>query len=54
VRGGDAGVGADEEFFELLPDLVIDLASIEEARDVAEPALAGAFERLLGLFVRLL
>jgi hypothetical protein len=53
VRGGNAGIGADEELLEFLPDLVVDLAPVEEARDVAEPALAGALERLLGLLVRL-
>jgi hypothetical protein len=53
VRGGDAGIGADEELFEILPDLIVDAAPVEEAGDVAEPALAGALERLLGLFVGL-
>jgi len=53
VRRGDAGVGADEQLLQLLPDLVVDLAPVEQVRDVAEPALAGAFERLLGLLVRL-
>lgn len=51
LRGNDAGISADQEFFQLFPDLVIDLAAIEEAGDVGEPPLAGAFERLLSLFV---
>ena len=54
LRRRDAGVGADQQLFELVPDLVVDLAAVEDAGDVAEPALAGAFERLFGLLVGLL
>ncbi len=54
LRGVDPGVGANEELFELLPDLVVDLAAVEKAGDVAEPSLTGAFERLLGLLVSFL
>jgi hypothetical protein len=53
LRRGDARVGANEQLFELLPDLVVDLATVEEAGDAAEPALAGAFEGLFGLLVGL-
>jgi hypothetical protein len=53
LGGDDARIGADEELFELVPDLVVDLAAVEEDGDVAEPALAGAFESLFGLLVGL-
>ena len=48
-----ARVGADQQFFELVPDLVIDLATVEEAGYVAEPTLAGLLKRLFGLLVGL-
>jgi len=54
VRRRDAGVRADQQLLELFPQLVIDLAALEQAGDVAEPALARAFERVLGLLVGLL
>jgi len=53
VRRRDAGVRADQQLFQLLPDLVIDLAAVEEPGDAAEPPLAGAFERVFGLLVGL-
>jgi hypothetical protein len=43
LGGVDAGVGADEELFELFPDLVVDFGAVEEAGDVGEPTLAGSF-----------
>ena len=51
LRRRDAGVGAEQHLLELVPQLVIDLAAVEEAGDAAEPALAGALERSLGLLV---
>ena len=49
----NAGIRADEELFELLPDLIIKLRPVEETGDAAEPPFAGAFERLFGLFAGL-
>jgi len=54
VRRRYAGVGADQQLLELFPDLFIDFAAVEQAGDVAEPPLAGAFECLFGLLVGLL
>jgi hypothetical protein len=53
VSRRDARIGADQQLLEIFPDLVVDPGPIEEARDVAEPALARPFERLLGLLVGL-
>ena len=49
LGGRDAGVGADEQLFELFPEGVIDACAFEEGGEVGEPGLAGAFESLLGL-----
>jgi hypothetical protein len=54
LRRRHSGVRADQELFEFLPELVIDLRPIEEPRDVAEPALPRTLKRLLGLLVRFL
>jgi hypothetical protein len=54
LRRRDARVSADQQLFELVPDLIIDLRPVEKPRDVAEPALARALERLLGPLVGLL
>jgi len=54
VRRRDAGVGADQEFLEFLPELVVDLPAVKEAGDAAEPAFPRPFQRVLGLFVGLL
>jgi hypothetical protein len=52
--GYDAGVGADQELFEIFPGLVVDLSAIEEPGDIAEPPFAGTLQRLLGLLVSFL
>ena len=49
LGGGHAGVGADEELFELFPEGVIDAGAFEEGGEVGEPGLSSAFEGLLGL-----
>ena len=54
LRGGDADVRADEELLQLLPELVVDAAAVEEAGDLAKPAFAGALERLVGALLQLL
>jgi hypothetical protein len=44
LRGGDAGVGADEELLQLQPQLLVEGRAVEEAGDAAEPGAAGALE----------
>jgi hypothetical protein len=51
LRGRNARVRADQQLFELVPDLVIDLRAVEETGDAGEPAFPRAFERLIGLVV---
>jgi hypothetical protein len=53
LGGRNTGIGADEQFLKLVPCLLVDLPAVEEARDVAEPAFPGAFQRLFCLLVRL-
>jgi hypothetical protein len=53
LRGGNAGVGANEDLLQLLPQLVVDAAAVEDAGDAPEPALASAFERLVGALLQL-
>jgi hypothetical protein len=53
VRRRNASVRTDEQLLQLLPDLVIELRAVEDAGDIAEPALARALERLFGLLAGL-
>ena len=41
---GDAGVGGDEDLLKLLPEVVIEVGSVEEAAEMAEEAGAAAGE----------
>jgi hypothetical protein len=54
LRSGHAGVGPDQEIFQLLPELFVDAAPVEEAGDVAEPTPLGALQRRLGALLVLL
>ena len=51
--GGKPGIGGDEDFFELVPEVVVVVGAFEEATDAAKETAARAFERLLGLLVDL-
>jgi hypothetical protein len=53
LRRRYAGISADEQLFQLFPDFVVELRAVEEAGDVAEPALPRALEGLFGLLVGL-
>jgi hypothetical protein len=53
LGGGDAGVGADEQLFQLQPELLVEGRAVEEAGDAAKPGAAGALEGLLRLFFSL-
>ncbi len=51
LGGVDADVGAEQDFLELVPELIVDFAAIEDAGNAAEPASFGARDGGLGLLL---
>jgi hypothetical protein len=47
IRGIDANVRRDKQFFELIPDLCADSSAVEEGHGSAEPGIVGTLEGFL-------
>jgi hypothetical protein len=54
LGGLQADIGADQDFLEFLPQVVVDLAALEGADEAAEPGATGALDRLVCLLDELL